>query len=405
MRLLYLSPTASMGGAERVLLDLLIGIRRARPTWVLGLIVANDGPLVEEARRLGVKTTILPFPRAFARLGDAGLSGAASWIGFAGRAVVGSVAMAAYLRRFRAALQRFNPDLVHSNGFKMHLVGALTKPPHATLLWHFHDYVGARRVTSRMIQRVNHRCQAIIAVSESVAADIRRQLGPSTDVTTVWNSVNFDRFKPEGPRLDLDAFAGLLPAPTGSLRVGLVATFARWKGHLLFLEVLRRLIPSHRIRGYMIGGPVYETVGSQISREELRTAISRAGLTGRVGLTGFVRDASTALRGLDIVVHASTSPEPFGLVVAEAMAVGRPVVVSDAGGVAELVRHEHNALTYEAGEPDALARQIERLITDSALRQRLGQAARLTAIEQFGPSRCVEQILGVYSRFERRVAA
>ena len=67
MRLLYLSPTASMGGAERVLLDLLTNVRRVQPTWTIGLFVANDGPLVEDARRIGVKVRVLPFPREFAR--------------------------------------------------------------------------------------------------------------------------------------------------------------------------------------------------------------------------------------------------------------------------------------------------------------------------------------------------
>ena len=53
MRLLYLTPTASMGGAERVLLDLVGMVRQARPSWSLGLIVGNDGPLAVEARRHG----------------------------------------------------------------------------------------------------------------------------------------------------------------------------------------------------------------------------------------------------------------------------------------------------------------------------------------------------------------
>ena len=85
-----------MGGAERVLLDLLGMVRHARPSWPVGLLVANDGPLVDDARRLGVKTLIVPFPRELARLGDAGLSGAetgpSAWARFMGRAVGGGKA-------------------------------------------------------------------------------------------------------------------------------------------------------------------------------------------------------------------------------------------------------------------------------------------------------------------------
>ena len=59
MRILFLSPTAAMGGAERVLVDLLAMVRRARPAWTVGLIIGNDGPLADDARRLGVQTTVL----------------------------------------------------------------------------------------------------------------------------------------------------------------------------------------------------------------------------------------------------------------------------------------------------------------------------------------------------------
>ena len=330
VRLLYLSPTAAMGGAERVLLDLLTMVREARPSWTIGLISGNDGPLVDDARALGVTTTTLPFPRDFARLGDAGLVTPATWARFARHAVGGSLSTLRYVQQLRAAISGFSPDVVHSNGIKMHVLGALVRPSRAALVWHFHDYPGARPVTSRLVRGLKSRCSSVVAVSDSVATDIRRELGPGLDVRTIWNSVDLDRFTPEGPRVDLDALAGLAPASTGLPRIGLVATFARWKGQLLFLEAIRALAATHRFRAYIVGGPLYETTGSQFSLGELHAAIERMGLADTVGLTGFVKDSAAALRSLDVVVHASTSPEPFGLVIAEAMAVGRSVVVSDA---------------------------------------------------------------------------
>ena len=405
MRLLYLSPTASMGGAERVLLDLLTNVRRVQPTWTIGLFVANDGPLVEDARRLCAKVRVLPFPREFARIGDAGLAGPARWARFARRAIGGSVSTLRYLQQLRAEIADFRPDVVHSNGIKMHLLGALARPSDAALVWHFHDYLGTRPVACRAVGRLKHRCTAVVAVSESVAADIREQLGSSAKVTTVWNAVNLGRFTPSGSRLDLDALSGFQRPEAGTVRVGLVATFARWKGHLLFLEALRRVQATHRFRAYIVGGPLYETDGSQHSMEELKSAIARLGLSTTVGLTGFVHDSAAALRGLDVVVHASTSPEPFGLVIAEAMAVGRAVVVSQAGGVAELVTAEQDALTYPGGDVDALAHQLGRLIDDANLRKQLGEAAHRTAVEQFDPSRVTRQILELYAQFERTAAA
>jgi glycosyltransferase involved in cell wall biosynthesis len=394
-----------MGGAERVLLDLLGSIRRAQPSWTVGLFVANDGPLVDDARRMGVKTTVLPFPREFARIGDAGLAGPGTWARFMGRAVGGSVSILSYVRQLRREIAAFEPDVVHSNGIKMHLLGAIARPAGVALVWHFHDYLGSRPVACQVIRQLKHRCSTVVAVSQSVADDIRRQLGDSIEIKTVWNAVDLERFTPLGPRLDLDALAGLPPPPRGVLRVGLVATFARWKGHLVFLDVMRSLAATHNIRGYIVGGPMYETDGSQYSVEELRAAISRMGLSTSVGLTGFVKDSAAALRNLDVVVHASTSPEPFGLVIAEAMATARPVVVSNGGGVAEFVTNEHNALSYRQGDGQEMARQLERLIVDASLRHRLGSAARQTAVEQFNPRRVSDQMLELYMRLERGEAA
>jgi glycosyltransferase involved in cell wall biosynthesis len=232
-----------MGGAERVLLDLLAMVRSARPSWSVGLLTAGDGPLADEARRLGVQTMVLPFPRELARLGDSGLSDAealpSAWAKFMGRAVGGSVSILNYVRHLRREMARFEPDVVHSNGFKMHLLGACARPVDTALIWHFHDYLGSRPVTCRLIRQFKGRCSAIAAVSNSVAVDVRRQLGPSINIETVWNAVDLAKFRPEGPRLDLDALAGLPQAAHGVLRVGLVATFARWKGQLTFLKVLQ----------------------------------------------------------------------------------------------------------------------------------------------------------------------
>ena len=405
MRLLFLSPSATLGGAERVLLDLLGLVRRARPSWTLLLLASHEGPLLDEAKRLGVRTKVLPLPRSFARLGDSGLDGPLSWGRFAGHALVGGPQMALYMRRLRREIEAFAPDVVHSNGFKMHVLGALAKPERASLVWHVHDYPGARRVTGKLLTRLKGKCNAVIAVSESVAADVRTLLGDGVPVRAVLNSVDASRFTPEGPRLDLDAKAGMRPASPGVIRVGLLATFARWKGHTLFLDAVKALHERYNIRAYIIGGPLYQTDGSQYTVEELRGIVNRMHLGHVVGLTGFVNDPATALRGLDIVVHGSTAPEPFGLVVAEAMATARAVVASQGGGVSELVENDVDALTYPQGDVAMLTQQLEWLVTDPALRRRLAQAGRRSAIERFDPKKFCDQILEIYERFDRAAAA
>jgi glycosyltransferase involved in cell wall biosynthesis len=210
----------------------------------------------------------------------------------------------------------------------------------------------------------------------------------------VWNAVDLDRFSPSGPRIDLDALSGLPTADV--MRVGLVATFARWKGHETFLRALAMLSASLPVRGYIVGGPVYETSGSQVSMAELHQLVKSLGLEGRVGFTGFVQDSSTAMRSLDVVVHASSEPEPFGLVIAEAMACGKPVVVSRAGGALELTEPGVNSVGFTPGDTAGLARCIESLARDGVLRQRLGDEGRSTAVRSFHRRRMAGELVPIY---------
>lgn len=180
------------------------------------------------------------------------------------------------------------------------------------------------------------------------------------------------------------------------MRIGLVATFARWKGHKVFIQALAQLAQDLPVRGYIIGGPIYQTDGSQWSKEELEAEAHRLGLSGRLGFTGFIEDTPAAMRSLDVVVHASTSPEPFGMVIIEAMACGRAVIAAQAGGAAELFVPEENALAHPPGDAAALAKQMLRLISNSGLRTRLGTAGRAAAERSWSGSRLGQEILAAY---------
>jgi glycosyltransferase involved in cell wall biosynthesis len=120
------------------------------------------------------------------------------------------------------------------------------------------------------------------------------------------------------------------------------------------------------------------------------------GIEKIVGFTGFVDDSAAAIRALDIVVHASTQPEPFGLAIAEGMACGKPVIVSAAGGAGEIVTPGVDALTHPPGNADALADCIVNLASDRGLRNRIGVAARASAERQFSRERVVAEILPIY---------
>ncbi|HEV8396892.1 MAG TPA: glycosyltransferase family 4 protein [Vicinamibacterales bacterium] len=402
MRLVFLNPSAQLGGAEGALYELLSALRAAHPAWSLGLVVAAEGPLVERVRALGLPVTVLLFPASLARLGDWGLGrGLAARLRMAAALGLAAVPAARYAWRLRRLVRREQPDVVHTNGLKMHVLGAWTRPRGAALLWHIHDYVSRRPLAARLLRQRARACAAIVANSQSVAADAGRAIGPGPTVHAVLNGVDLSRFSPDGSAADLDALAGLPPAGPSVVRVGLVATFARWKGHRTFLEALSRLPESLPVRGYVIGGPVYETAGSQVSLGELRAEAAALGLSSRVGFTGFVADAAPAMRALDIVVHASTDPEPFGLVIAEGMACARAVVVSRAGGAAEITTPGVDALAYAPGDADQLSECLLSLVTNAALRQRLGDAGRTTAERVFDRRRLALDMTPIYETLAR----
>jgi glycosyltransferase involved in cell wall biosynthesis len=239
------------------------------------------------------------------------------------------------------------------------------------------------------------RCAVAITNSNNVAQDLDDTCRHKLRIITVYNALDLACFTPEGPVLDLDMLSGLPPARDGLIRVGLVATAARWKGHDVFLQALA-MLPGQPLRGYIIGGPIYESQGSEYTMAELRSMARALGLEHRVGFTGFVDQSAAAMRALDIVVHASTRPEPFGRVVVEAMACGRPVVVSRSGGVAELVRDNENALSFSPGDAAAMSVCIERLAADADLRRQLGVQGRKRAEQRFDQSRLAEEIIPIY---------
>jgi glycosyltransferase involved in cell wall biosynthesis len=400
MRILFLNPTGSLGGAERVLLSLLEAVRPAAEPHLLTLA---DGPLVSRAARLGVPSTVLPLPQELSRLGDSRLtrgSGARRWMALLLRTLGVLPAAWTFAGRLRRAIRAVAPDLVHSNGLKTHLLARLAGMGRTPIVWHAHDFYSERPVVRHLLRWARSGVVGVLAVSAAVAQDFSATV-PGLAVRVVHNTIDADAFSPAATDPSwLDTVAGLPAAGTGVVRVGLVATYARWKGHDLFLEAVARLkqTPSAvPLRYYLVGGPIYQTDGSQFTEEELRALAARLGVADRIGFVGFQPDTAAVYRSLDVAVHASTRPEPFGLTILEAMACGRAVVVARAGGAAELFTHDEDALGFAPGDAAALASAVRDLAGDPDRRRRLGAAARARAVRCFNRSRLSDQLHSTYA--------
>ena len=182
-----------------------------------------------------------------------------------------------------------------------------------------------------------------------------RSLGPRVPVRTIYNAVDLARFAP-GPA----TAAGLDAAPGCPRRRRARSASAwwprspRWKGHDVFLDAVARLDrPICRAGSTSSAGRSTGRGARSGPLEELQARAEALGLAGRVGFAGHQADPAAAIRALDVVVHASTRPEPFGRVIVEGMACGRAVVAVADGGAAELFEDGVTALGCPPGDPGA----------------------------------------------------
>ena len=380
MRVGLLAASGQLGGAERVVLETVRGLSsHGIESTVLAL---ESGPLLEAALREGAcAAEALVLPAGLAVLGDAGRSRAAVAVGL----MRAAIPLPGYVRRLARTLRTHGAEVIHSHGIKTHVLAALV-PRGRPVIWHLHDYVSLRPVSMALLRLLARRCDLVIAVSDSIAQDARRWLPSGFPVVVLHNAVDTERFSPLGAVANLDALASLPPAPPDTLRIGLPATFARWKGHEVFLRSLAEL-KRRDIRGYLIGGAVYQTGDSQWSERELRELIATLGLQEQVGVTGFLDDMPAAYRALDVVVHASTRPEPFGLVIPEAMACGRLVLATRTGGAAELFEHDVHAVGLDVAQVPTMTAALRDLLADPDRRAAIASRARAHVVARFGRER------------------
>jgi glycosyltransferase involved in cell wall biosynthesis len=403
LRIVYLNPASHLGGAERVLLDVMASVRSTEPSHELHLVVPEDGPLVAQARTLGVGITVLPMPRAMNQFGEWGLERGRlvrNLRTLAPRTIAAGWSSLTYLPRLQRILRRLQPDVIHSNGIKTHILSGLVNTGRAVLIWHVHDFLTIRPGACCLLRWLARPATLGVAVSDAIAGATRMVM-PQLAVEVVHNAIDTTAFTPgPGEGMLLDRLAGLPAAPANVVRVGFVATYARWKGHDVFLRAAAQLVRTFEapLRFYLVGGPIYATRGSQYTEDELRHLAHDLGLDQHVGLIPFQQELTPLYRGLEIIVHASTQPEPFGRTIVEAMACGKPVLVSWAGGAAELFTHQYDAIGVPPNDVKALGAALLALVRSPEQRSFLGGNARQTAVRRFSRERLGGQMLALYQR-------
>jgi glycosyltransferase involved in cell wall biosynthesis len=178
------------------------------------------------------------------------------------------------------------------------------------------------------------------------------------------------------------------------LAVGIVGRLDVWKGQEIFLRAMAQVkdvVPQ--AKGIIVGEVAAENPGYLNVLQTLRDELA---LADRVVFSGFRMDVPVVMSALDILVLASTSPEPFGRVLIEAMAAGKPVVATDSGAAREIIEHGVQGLLVPPGEVEAMARAIIHLLTHRDAASLMGQKGQDTVRVRFGMQQYRDGVQGVY---------
>jgi glycosyltransferase involved in cell wall biosynthesis len=369
-RVLFVDHAARMGGGEVALLNLVACLdpRRFRPEVVL----AEDGPLVGRLRAAGVPTRVLPLDRRVLDARKDSLGGAALL------RVRAATAALAYAVRLAAVVRRGRYDLIHTNSLKADLLGGLAgRLAGRPVLWHVRDRVDPDYLPRPAVHAFRAACcllaDYVVANSHATMALLRPTFGDAFGERAARERMRVVHDGVPPAAFDVPPPAGRRAGGGGPV-VGLLGRISPFKGQEYFVEAaaaVRGRFPAARFR--VVGAALF---GEAEYEARVRALVGRLGLGGCVEFTGFRSDVGAEIARLDVVAHASVTGEPFGLVIAEGMAAGRPVVATRGGGVPEIVEDGVSGLLVPPRDAAALAAAIGSLLADPAAARRMGARGR-----------------------------
>lgn len=374
MRVLYLDQSGSLGGGELSLLSCIPSLPGSPR-----VLLFSHGAFEEALLEAKIPVDVV---EPYAALGEVGKGASVLH-------AVGAIP-ALLVLVFRVAQRARDVDLLYANSQKAFVVAALaaflTRRP---LLWHLHDVLTSEHfswpVRRLAITLGRFFATAIIANSEATAAPLRATAGFRTPIHVIHNGIDPCAFDAVGA----DDVIRIRNDLSGGLKRPLIGVFGRlapWKGQHIFLEALAGLPEA---LGVIVGGPLF---GEEAYEAALRAQARALKIEGRIHFLGFRTDIPRLMKAMDIIVHTSTAPEPFGRVIVEGMLAGRPVIASDAGGVREIIEEGVSGLRVPPGDPAALAGACAALLRDPARAAELGQTGDRRARTLFSPALINEKI-------------
>jgi glycosyltransferase involved in cell wall biosynthesis len=368
VRVVEILATGTNGGAQEHLFGLMSRLDQAH--YEASVVSLSPGSAVRKLQRHGFDVTVIDEPDD-----------------------------AAAVRLLAAHLASVRPDVIHTHMYRADIVGTEA----AQLLaetGHRRPYVVSTVHSSRVrssedrdrIRRLTPYMDQLIAVSNSIERKIADEHRTGAPVRLIYNGVDLERYDHQEPCCTLRDEYGMEP---GSQIVGVVARLEPEKGHQTLIEawpyVLRRVPDAYLL-----------IVGEGSRREELEQLAAARKVAHRVVFTGRRDDIPAVTAALDVAVLPSWR-EAQGLSILEAMALSRPVVASDVGGIPEMIEDGVTGLLVPHDDPVALAAAIVRLLEDHGLADTIARAGHDLVHDRFCIELMVKAIEQIYDEGARAV--
>jgi glycosyltransferase involved in cell wall biosynthesis len=365
---LQVLPELQGGGVERGTIDIAIALKEAG--WG-SVVVSAGGDMVGALSRNKVPHVTLPLQ---------------SKNPFVMRANVG---------RLARVIRSYGVNIIHARSrAPAWSAEAAAKRAHAHFITTIHGTYATNSLFKRRYNAVMARGERVIAISQFVAAHILDTQGVEpARLRMIHRGVDLGLFAPGKVSPErMIQLANEWKLPDDRQVILMPGRFSRWKGHEFLIDALARLGR---------GDVLCVMVGADTASGNYLTAIEKRARESQVlelvRFVDFTRDLPAAYMLSDVVVSASTRPEAFGRTLAEALAMGRPVVGPDHGGTKEIITQGQTGWLFEPGDAESLAASLRTALSlNSGARHRLAEEALDTVRVNFSNERMCADTLKVY---------
>lgn len=386
IKIAFIEESAKLGGAQLNVYQLVKHMDRARYEPVV--ICPSDGPLITMMRRLDIQVHLIQMTQ---------LKSTSTRIGriefFNPLAVMFDLILIIpvvflLVKYFR----RQSIQVVVTNGMVAHFYGGLAaKLARLPCLWRLEDIIKPDRafgLVKRLFRRVARFLPSFIVVpSIAVSTDMFPEEHFKGKVKIIYNAVDLDEFSPrQEAKARVRTEHGLAE---GDVVIGILSRLTPWKGHREFISAARQVVQEVPGAKFLIvGGTIFE---NGTYERTLRHLVSELGIEEHVIFTGFRRDIPACIASMDICILPSILPDPCPRVLIEGMAMEKPFVATNLGGVPEILLDGETGILVPPKDVDRLAGAILFLIRHRDEATQMGKRARLRVEQRFSVERFVRE--------------